>query len=277
MRRSLVDERTAQSNRLTQQLKFYFPQVLSWFEDVHAPIVGAFLERWPTLAEVQRARPETLVRFFHQHHSRDAQRIQQRIDQIATALPATTDAAVIESSVLYVHALVQQIACLQAGVAAMDDQIAQVMAGHPEAPLFAALPGAGPVMAPRLVAAFGTQRERFASAAELQAYSGIAPVRVHSGKGEAWIHFRWACPKFLRQTFHEWAGHSIAQSAWASAYYQQQRANGSEHHAAVRALAFKWQRILFRCWKDGKPYDEQTYVEALRRRGSPLYQKIAHA
>jgi len=35
--------------------------------------------------------------------------------------------------------------------------------------------------------------------------------------------FRWACPKFLRQSFHEWAGHSIAHSQWARSYYQQQR------------------------------------------------------
>ncbi len=51
-----------------------------------------------------------------------------------------------------------------------------------------------------------------------------------------WVHFRWACPKFLRQTFHEWAAHSIPYSAWAQAYYQQQIAKGNGHHAAVRSL-----------------------------------------
>jgi hypothetical protein len=39
---------------------------------------------------------------------------------------------------------------------------------------------------------------------------------------------------------------------------------------AVRSLAFKWVRIIYRCWKDGKPYDEEVYMETLRRRGSPL-------
>src|SRR5262249_26173351 len=77
-------------------------------------------------------------------------------------------------------------------------------------------------------------------------------------------------PKFLRQSFHEWAGHSIAQSVWARAYYQQQRDRGSDHHAAVRALAFKWIRILFRCWKDRVAYDENKYLAALAKRGSPL-------
>jgi Transposase IS116/IS110/IS902 family len=124
-------------------------------------------------------------------------------------------------------------------------------------------------MAPRLLAAFGSQRDRYCCAAELQTYSGIAPVTERSGKRK-WVHFRWACPKFLRQSFHEWAGHSIAQSVWARAYYQQQRGRGSDHHAAVRALAFKWIRILFRCWRDRVAYDENKYLAALAKRGSPL-------
>jgi hypothetical protein len=85
------------------------------------------------------------------------------------------------------------------------------------------------------------------------------------------VHFRFACPKFLRQTFHEFAGHSIGQSEWAKAYYEHLRNDKNKsHHAAVRSLAFKWIRIIFRCWKDGKPYDEATYMQSLRRRGPLL-------
>ena len=128
---------------------------------------------------------------------------------------------------------------------------------------------AGAVLAPRLLAAFGSQRERYRTASELQNLSGIAPVREQSGR-TAWIHFRRSCPKFLRQTFHEWAGHSIAFSSWARAYYQLQRARGKDHHAAVRALAFKWIRIVFRCWQDRVLYDEQRYAASLVKRNSPL-------
>jgi hypothetical protein len=53
-------------------------------------------------------------------------------------------------------------------------------------------------------------------------------------------------------------------------FYEQQRAKGASHQAALRALAFKWIRILYRCWKDRTPYDEVTYRTALTRRGSPL-------
>ena len=96
-------------------------------------------------------------------------------------------------------------------------------------------------MAPRLLAAFGTDRDRFASANEMQSYSGIGPVTKRSGQSKS-VHFRWACPKFVRQTFHEFAGHS-----------QLPISRGKSHHAAIRALAFKWIRILYRCWKNRTP------------------------
>jgi hypothetical protein len=71
-----------------------------------------------------------------------------------------------------------------------------------------------------------------------------------------------------RQSFHEWAGRSIAQSQWARAYYEQQRQRGKGHHAAVRALAFKWIRVAFRCWKNRVAYDESMYMATLARRAS---------
>src|SRR5438445_1016256 len=149
-----------------------------------------------------------------------------------------------------------------------------VFAHHPDQALFDSFPGAGPVCAPRLSAAFGTDRSRWQSATEVQSHSGIAPVTERSGKA-LWVHHRLACPKFVKQTFHEFADQSIRFSQWARAYYDQQRGRGNDHHAALRALAYKWIRILFRCWKDRKPYDEATYIEALRRHASPLIKNNA--
>ena len=85
------------------------------------------------------------------------------------------------------------------------------------------------------------------------------------------MHWRLACPKFVRQTFHEFAAASCRKSLWARAYYEQQRKRGVGHHAAVRSLAYKWIRILYRCWKDRAPYDEQVYLKSLQRHRSPLW------
>ena len=268
-RRQLVNEKTRQTNRLTARLKMYYPQILQWFQEVDSPMVSALVLRWPTLQKLQRARPDTLRKFFHQHNCRGAQRIEQRLEQIGQAIPATHDAAVVETCVVAVQLLARLIATLRRGIAELDRRIEKVAASHPDFALFDSLPGAGKVMAPRLIVAFGTQRERYFSAKEIQAYSGIAPVLERSGKS-TWTHFRWTCPKFLRQTFHEWAGHSLIKSHWARLYYQQQRAKGKAHHAVIRALAFKWIRIVFRCWQNRTPYDEQIYLRALQQRRSPL-------
>ena len=157
---------------------------------------------------------------------------------------------------------------LNGAITSLDQNIGEQLPRHPEAGLFAGLPGAGPVLFPRLIVAFGTRRDRFQSAAELAAYSGIAPVTRQSGNSQS-VHFRFACPKFLRQTFHEFAAHSVAKSQWARQFYEQQRNKGKRHHAVVRSLAFKWIRVLFRCWKDRRPYDEARYVESLERRREP--------
>ena len=112
-------------------------------------------------------------------------------------------------------------------------------------------------------------RDRFQNAAEVKQYSGIAPVTERSGK-KSWVHWRWQCPTFVRQTFVEWAAKTIHRSFWAGVYYQQQRQKGATHQMAVRALAFKWIRILYRCWKSRTPYNETVYLQALQRRGSNL-------
>ena len=268
-RRNLVDEKTAQTNRLTNQLKIYFPQMLEWFEQLDTELVCALLEQWPTLEELQKVPPARLRTFFRKQRCHYPELVERRMVGIQQAMPAIRDRAVIEAKSTVVKVSAQVIRSLVRGIADLDRKIEEAAAAHPDFFIFESLPGAGAALAPRLLAAFGSQRDRYANAEEVQSYSGIAPVTERSGK-KKWVHFRWACPKFLRQSFHEWAGHSIAHSQWARSYYQQQRERGKGHHAAVRGLAFKWIRIVFRCWKDGVVYDESRYLAALAKRNSPL-------
>jgi transposase len=273
-RRKLVDEKTAQSNRLTEYLKIYFPQILDWFEDIDTGLVCDLLTNWPTLEDLQKVSPAELRIFFRKHNCQFRDLIERRIQAISQARPAIQDRPVIEAKAAVVKVLVQLIRSLLQGIAELDRKSTAAFEAHPDFFIFDSLPGAGKVMAPRLLAAFGSQRDRFSSADELQKYSGIAPITEQSGK-KKWVHFRWACPKFLRQSFHEWAGHSIMKSAWARVYYQQQRRRGSDHHAAVRSLAFKWIRIIYRCWQDRMAYDENKYLAALAKRGSQIGRILA--
>jgi len=122
--------------------------------------------------------------------------------------------------------------------------------------------------------AFGEDRKKFSSAESFCRYASIAPVTERSGKKE-WVHWRYSCPRFLRHTFVEWANESIRFSFWAKAFYLLQRERGKTHQMAVRSLAFKWVRILYRCWQEWKPYDEAKYLMALKAMGSTLVSELA--
>ena len=269
-RRDAVAQRTELTQQLQAVLKEYFPQALRWAgTDLSSALACDFLLRWPTLAALQRARPATVRRWYTTHNCRRMSRITARLAEIATATPLTRDPAILEPSALYVQLLARQLLALRPSIAHLDAEIARRFEAHPDAPLFQAIRGAGAALAPRLLVAFGTDRTRFASAADMQTASGIAPITVRSGK-QCQVHWRWATSTFLRQTFHEFAHHSILHTPWAREFYHQQRKRGKAHHAAVRTLAFKWIRILWRCWHDRTPYDDAHYVRALIIRGSPL-------
>ncbi len=59
----------------------------------------------------------------------------------------------------------------------------------------------------------------------------------------------WPVRSSSSKRFTEYADQSIRFSVWARRHYDQQRGRGNTHHAALRSLAFKWMRILFRCWQ----------------------------
>ena len=269
-RRRVVDARTTVVQQLTAALKEYFPQALAWAgEDLTSPVACDFLERWPTLDAVQRARAATVQRFYHQHNVRRRSAVTARLGAIRTAVPLTTDPAIIDPQVLLVRACVAQLRALTRAIADFEAAIAERFRTHPDAEIFASFPGSGPTLAPRLLAAFGTDRTRFATPALVQEHSGIAPITRRSGKS-CTVTWRFGAPTFLRQTFHEYASQSIRWCDWARAYYAAQRGRGASHHEAVRALAFKWIRILWCCWQTQTPYDDAQYVATLHRRGSPL-------
>ncbi len=269
-RRAVIDERTGLTNRLQALLKQYFPQALDLCgEDLWRPLATAFLLKWPTLQRLQKAKPSFIKQFYHLHGSRSQKLIEQRLELIEKAVPLTDETAQLQSHTLRVQLLCRELDLLHKTIAEFDARIAEVFGQHPDKQIFANLPGAGPVLAPRLLASIGSERERFESARNLQRFSGIAPVTKQSG-GKCYIHRRYCCPKFFKQSFHEYAKESILHSRWAAAHYWQQRQKGCGHHTAVRSLAYKWQRIIWRCWQSRTIYQEELYEAALKKSGSPL-------
>lgn len=270
-RRTLVDQRTRLVNQLHTTLKTYYPLAEKLIgRDMNTVMAAEFLARWPNLASLQAARAQAIREFFYKHNSRSEKRIQARLQAIKNARPLTIDPALIEPATALVLAWVGMLKVIHKAVAQLDKAIQRAMDQHPDAPIFRSLPGAGPALAPRLLVAFGTQRDRFNSAEDVAQFYGIAPVVVQSGNSRT-VHIRRRCPKFGRQTFHENAACALNTESWARCYYKHQRQKHEDkHHQACRALAYKLIRIYFACWKNRTQYDSQKYAAALTKNGSPL-------
>jgi len=269
-RRKLVDRRTLLTNQVTSLLKNYYPQALLLAGDnLSAPMALAFLERWPELALLQRIRPQTLRTFYYSHQVRRKELIEERVELAQNARALTADRALCEVSVMQLQAIVAEVRTLNTQLVKFEDAIQSAFKAHPDASLFESLPGAGKALAPRLCVLFGVDRHRWADAQELQKYYGIAPVTEKSGR-QRHVHWRWSAPVFARQTLIEWAGQSVKACAWAKAYYLQQKERQKGHSAILRSLAFKWLRILWRCWHDRKPYNDALYLQQLHQRNAPL-------
>ncbi|WDD99291.1 IS110 family transposase [Thalassomonas actiniarum] len=268
-RRKIVQDRVDLTNKITATLKNYYPQVLEWFSEKDTIIFCDFIKKWPSLMQAKKAKKQSLQTFFNQHNSRYPEVNATRISLIKKATTLTDDLGVIEPNKILIEILIPQLKVLIKGIEQLDSEIKQRYKKQKDRVIFDSFPGAGPQLAPRLLAAFGTKRDRYTDASALQKYAGIAPVIERSGK-QKWVHWRYSCPKFLRQTFVEWAGLSVRFSFWAKAYYEQQKSKGKPHNVIIRSLAFKWIRIAFRCWKTRTPYNESMYLEALKRRDSPL-------
>jgi transposase len=267
-RRSLVDENTRLKLQLQALLKTYFPLLLT-LGTVDSSLVQEVLRRWPDPRQFRRVHPKILDLLFWRHGERSEERRQQMIERVRSTPLLTHDGPLIESLALRVAAIAGQLPPLRAGLEKLEKAIDQAMAAHPDAEFFRSLPGAGRALAPRLLAAFGSDRSRYAHADEVAVVSGIAPVTKQSGKTRLVVRRR-ACSRFLKQTFHEFADAARKWCPWSKAYYQLQRSRQTRHHAAIRKLASRWIRILFRVWLTRTPYDPDRYLQRLRDTQHPL-------
>ena len=267
-RRRAVDTRADLANELTALLKQYFPAALGFkAAKPYAAFLLSFLIEYPTLQAAQAVGETKLRNYFHGVGMK--RKAADLAKTITDAIPLTVDEVTLRSSRRRAMMLAEQLKILNKHIRQYESSIKELLPKHPAYAIAKSLPGPADNTQARLIAAMGDDQGRYSSAESLQCASGIAPITEQSGKRKYAVA-RWACTKFLRQTFHEMAGLSITKSRWAKAFYDQQLAKGKSANTAKRALAYKWQRIIYRCWQTGQPYDEERYIARLKATGSPL-------
>lgn len=262
LRLSAIDDLTGdivrQHNRLRAYLLRYYPQALSAFQNLQTHIALDFLVAFPTPQAAQALSYEQFYAFcrtqgYHQYRHLPG-KYAALIDEAPQADPAIAAASQAQVAPLARRLrtlLVEKTQALQA--------VETLFSQHEDAPLFDSLPGAGQMLAPKLLVMFGDRRERYPDYTILQGIAGTAPVTRQSGQAR-WVAFRQACNRSYRRTMQQFARCSITQSVWAAGYYQQAKKRNLSDSHAYRCLANRWVRIIWTLWQRREPYDERQHL-----------------
>jgi transposase len=263
----LIGQRTALVNQLRAALREYFPAALAAFDDWVNPGPWAFIQAFPTPAALVKAGKRRWEKFLHTHKMYRPQTYAKRLELFAQADTFCGPPAVTSAKSRLAVALAGQLCLLERQLQEYRQAIETLFARHPDHDIFGSLPGTGQKLAPRLLGELGNDPARFSTAESLQCYGGSAPVTRQSGK-QRWVGFRRACNRRLRNTLHHWADTSRHRCAWAQAYYQHKREQGHSHAAALRCLAQRWVKILWKMWQTKTCYDEALHTRNQVKHGS---------
>jgi hypothetical protein len=195
--RLLVEDRRRNTNRLIDALKQYYPQPLEWFCHRDTELFCDFLIKWPTLDIIKRAKEMTIVNFFNSRGGKVRLNTEKRIKAIKEGIALTVGNSLIFLYKILVTALCKEMLTLIENIRTYDKPIKLLFHTMPDSALFESLPGTGPCLALRLLAALGEDRDRFNNTQEIQNYTVLSPVTDRSGQ-KSWVHCRWQCSKFVR-------------------------------------------------------------------------------
>lgn len=270
---ALIEERTALINQLQQALHEYYPAALEAFDDWTSPGPWAFVEAFPSAAELRKAGKRKWDKFLHSHRLYRSQTYEDRIAAFEKAGDWKASAPLVAVKSLYAVARCKQLRVLQAQLDAYRRRIEELFASHPDSGLFGSLPGAGPKLAPRLLGEIGSDRTLYGDAQGLQCMAGTAPVSYQSGQIHK-VNLRRACNKNLRHAMHLFSDKSRAQCVWAAKYYNALRQRGKSHAQALRSLGQRWLKIIWKMWQTRTFYDPNLHMKNQLAHGSWVLQLV---
>lgn len=265
----LTHQITAATNQLRAVLQRYYPGVLQIFGDLTAQTALAFIQEYPTPASAAQLSQEEFYQFLCRQRYSHRRRLAPRLSELRNpSLKTRPDTVAIyqEQAQLQAQLLLQMVkAKLKT-----QRELTVLFKSHPDADIFTSLPGTGALLAPALLVKFGDHRDRFPTAASVQALAGTCPVTDSSGQRHR-VYFRRGCDREFRHYAQQWAIASSARhrSQFADAYQPELLNRGFSKHHVYRCLANRWLAIAWRLWQDRIVYDEAYHMQQRLRRFRP--------
>jgi transposase len=255
--KTLIWERTRHTQRLRYALREYFPAALAAFEDLAAADTLELLTKAPDPVSAGRL---TLSQISAALKRARRRKIADKAGAIQAALRAehlTQPEVLTAAYAVTVRSSAAVLTVLNEQIRALQGQVETHFGQHPAAEIILSQPGLGPILGARVLAEFGDDPHRYASAKARKNYAGTSPITRASGKKKVvlarFVHNDRLIDALDRQAFA-----ALTASPGARAYYDQIRARDVSHRAALRQLGNRLVGILHGCLKTGTCYDEAT-------------------
>lgn len=256
---TLIWERTRTFQRLRTTLREYFPAALAAYADLSltstdalellikapTPAAGATLTRTQITAVLARAR----------RRNRDTKTatIQAALRTEQLGLPGPVTAAYAATAVAHAKLLI----ALNEQIDQLEEQVKAHFRAHPDADIYLSMPGIAEITGARVLAEFGDDPTRYASAKARKNYAGTSPVTRASGKSHT-VQARFVRNNRLADALQSQAFSALRASPGARHYYDKQRAREAGYNPALRQLGNRLVGILHGCLKTRTRYDEAT-------------------
>jgi transposase len=255
--KTLIWERTRHMLRLRHALREFFPAALAAFDDLNAPDTLELLRRAPDPASAASLSITQITAVLKRARRRH---VAAKAEAIAAALRAEhlgQPAVITAAYAATVRAQVAILTTLNTEIKTMEQQVEAHFGRHPDAEIYLSQPGLGVVLGARVLAEFGDEKTRYADAKARKNYAGTSPITRQSGKKKT-VLARYVHNDRLLDALNRQAFAALRASPGARAYYDQVRARGVGHHAALRQLGNRLVGILHGCLKTATRYDEHT-------------------
>lgn len=254
---NLIWDRHRQLLRLRSALREYFPAALEAFDDLAAADALDLLGAAPDPQRAARLSRARITAALRRARRRDIELKAERIQALLRAEQLSQPPALVAAYAATVQATVAVITAFTAQISALQGQVEAHFGRHPDVEIYRSQPGLGEILGARVLGEFGDDPHRYEGARARKNYAGSSPITRASGKKTV-VLARFVRNQRLADALHQQAFCALRASPGARAYYDQQRARGAGHHAALRQLSNRLVGILHGCLKTRTLYDETT-------------------
>lgn len=249
------------TNRLSEQLNRYYPQMLALCPAADEPVLWDLLELAPLPAAAHQLTVKRTAAVLRRRRIRrfTAPQALERLRATPLTLAEGSAAAASEHALTLVAQLRKVYELRKQTIRRLDGVLKQMRqaptaSGAPsDAAILASLPSAG-VLTTAALLGESSRAVAERNGAALRAYAGVAPVTRQSGKHLS-VSMRYACNNRLRNALYHHALGSLQTDPISRRHYDRLRAEGHSHARALRGVADRWVDVLIAMLRSGACYD----------------------